>query len=91
MHKEIKPNKSPKVPQLQNTFISIYAFIFFYTNFRALQILPPLQEISSSRFVRKGYRKSGLQFSFQFLIILKIKSLYFFICEWLGKHGCPYV
>jgi hypothetical protein len=28
MHKEIKPNKSPKVPQLQNTFISIYAFIF---------------------------------------------------------------
>jgi hypothetical protein len=29
MHKEIKPNKSPKVPQLQNTFISIYAFIFF--------------------------------------------------------------
>jgi hypothetical protein len=43
----------------QNTIINIfvylfYLFIFFLPNFRALQILPPLTEISSSRFVRKG-------------------------------------
>jgi hypothetical protein len=30
MHKERKPNKSPKVPQFQNTFISIYAFIYLF-------------------------------------------------------------
>ena len=47
--------------------------------FSVLQILPPLTEISSPRFVRKGYRKSGLQFSFQFLIISKIKSPYFLL------------
>jgi hypothetical protein len=50
-----------KFQRLQNSKISIidilislfYYFIFSY-QFWALQILPPLTEISSSRFVRKG-------------------------------------
>jgi hypothetical protein len=39
MHKEIKPNKYPKVPQLQNTFICIY--IFFIIPILGLYIGPP--------------------------------------------------
>jgi hypothetical protein len=35
-------------------FIIIIIIILPYTNFRALQILPPLTEILSSRFVKKG-------------------------------------
>jgi hypothetical protein len=45
-------------------FLLLFHDIFFLPSFWALQILPPLTEISSPRFVRKGYRKSGLQFSF---------------------------
>jgi hypothetical protein len=38
MHKERKPNKSLKVPQLQNDLYQyLHLYIFYYTNFRALQ------------------------------------------------------
>jgi hypothetical protein len=47
------------IPQ---TVLCKYMYLYIllllpYTNFRALQILPPLTEISSSRFVRKGIKK----------------------------------
>jgi hypothetical protein len=44
--------------RLRNKPKELQLFIcFFSTNFWALQILPPLTEISPSRFVRKGIQK----------------------------------
>jgi hypothetical protein len=41
-------------------YLFIYLVIFLLYRFWALQILPPLKEISSSRFVRKGHISIGL-------------------------------
>jgi hypothetical protein len=54
---------------IPKTLLCIYLFYYFnlIQIFRALQILPPLTEISSSRFVRKGIQKVWSRiFSFGF-------------------------
>jgi hypothetical protein len=53
--------KKKKSINPQNILFEIYLFIYviiiFLHKFWVLQILPPLTEISSSRFVRKGMQK----------------------------------
>jgi hypothetical protein len=53
-------------------FIYFVIIIFFLNKFWALQMLPPLIEISSSRFVRKGIQKDW--FVIQLLVYICFKS-----------------
>ena len=60
-------------------YMCLFILLIFltYTNFRALQILPPLTEISSPRFIRKGIQ----QVWFRILVshwVLEIKVLFKF-------------
>jgi hypothetical protein len=58
MHKEKGKHIIPKTLLCKSMYLFILLLLFLsYTNFRALQILPPLTEISPSRFVRKGIHK----------------------------------
>jgi hypothetical protein len=59
MHKsnDLQRFHNPKTLLCKYMFIII---IIIIPNFRALQILPPLKEISSSRLVRKGCNQFGL-------------------------------
>jgi hypothetical protein len=66
MHKE---ENLINLRRLHNSKSLLYQYMHFlyYTNFRALQILPPLTEISSPRFVRKWIQTEW--FVIQFFLI----------------------
>jgi hypothetical protein len=53
MHKKRKPNKFSKIPQFQNTFISIYAFIYLLYFF-LIPIFRALQKGTSSKLPREA-------------------------------------
>jgi hypothetical protein len=71
----------------QTLRIIIFIYLFSWYKFWALQILPPLKIISSSRFVRKGIHKDW--FVIQLLVYKCFKSqesLFLINSRWLGEH-----
>jgi hypothetical protein len=75
----------------QTLRIIIFIYLFSWYKFWALQILPPLTEISSSRLVRKRIQKDW--FVIQLLVYNRFKKsrVSFFIVNsgWLGGHRYP--